>query len=184
MRYDLINSPKNYKYRENELFDFYYNIFDLGESIQIRSGTPIDSIRYHRFIYVTRDKQMKLAQKIMILPYLHERRIYLNRIMDNTSYFYTSIDTPWEFEKRYNQMVRQAVGKNITKNSLEFELALQGMKKKQDDNVEKSAASIICMNITQSKYYVYDTNGILQNRVNFEEYQKEFGHPIATSSNG
>jgi arginine/ornithine N-succinyltransferase beta subunit len=83
MRLDLINSSKNYKYREGDLFDFYYNVFDLGPSIQIRSGTPMDSIRYHRFVYVTRDRQMEQSCMIMILPYLHERRIYLNRQLDN-----------------------------------------------------------------------------------------------------
>jgi hypothetical protein len=59
MRLDLIKSPKSYKYRENEFFDFYSNIFDLGPTIQIRSGTPLDSIRYHRFVYLTRDKSFK-----------------------------------------------------------------------------------------------------------------------------
>jgi DNA-binding MltR family transcriptional regulator len=55
MRLDLINNPKNYRYRDQELFDFYYNIFDLEENTVVRSGTPIDSIRYHRFVFFTRD---------------------------------------------------------------------------------------------------------------------------------
>ena len=29
----------------------------------------------------------------MILPYLHEKRIYLNRLKLDTDYFYTSITT-------------------------------------------------------------------------------------------
>ena len=32
----------------------------------------------------------------MILPYLHDSRIYLNRLKLNTEYFYTSIDTTSE----------------------------------------------------------------------------------------
>ena len=30
MRIDLISSPKSYKYKESQLFDFYENIFSLG----------------------------------------------------------------------------------------------------------------------------------------------------------
>ena len=51
--------------------------------------------------------------------------------------------------------------KKLTKNSLEFEHALSQVKRKQDEDEEDSAVSVICMNLTHSKYYVYDTNGIL-----------------------
>ena len=59
MRLDLISSPKSYKYKEVELFDFYENIFALDGKNMIRSGTPLDSIRYRRFIYLTHDKGYK-----------------------------------------------------------------------------------------------------------------------------
>lgn len=58
IRYDLINSPKNYKYKESELFDYYFGIFKFDrQSTRIRSNTPLDSIRYHKFVYVTQDSQ-------------------------------------------------------------------------------------------------------------------------------
>ena len=38
----------------------------------------------------------------MMLPYLHQRRVYLNRIKPNTHYFYTSIDTTFEEERKFN----------------------------------------------------------------------------------
>ena len=41
----------------------------------------------------------------MILPYLHERRIYLNRRIENTNYFYTTIDTPKRLEQEFNKAV-------------------------------------------------------------------------------
>lgn len=107
MRVDLIRSAKSYKYKEVELFDFYDNIFSLGSTIQIRSGTPLDSIRYRRFIYVTRDIDCILPVKIMMLPYLHQRRIYLNRLKDNTNYFYTSIDTPLEQESKFRLSIKE-----------------------------------------------------------------------------
>jgi len=94
IRYDLINSPKNYKYKESELFDYYFGIFKFDrQSTRIRSNTPLDSIRYHKFCYVTQDSQCNTPRQIICLPYLHERRIYLNRIKDNTDYFYTSIES-------------------------------------------------------------------------------------------
>ena len=42
----------------------------------------------------------------------------------------------------------------------------------------------MAINLTDSKYYVYDTNGILQNRVNFKDVADKYGKPICTSSNG
>ena len=107
MRIDLIRSAKSYKYKEVELFDFYDNVLSLGSTIQIRSGTPLDSIRYRRFIYLTRDKDCNLPVKIMMLPYLHQRRIYLNRLKDNSHYFYTSIDTPLEQESKFRLSIKQ-----------------------------------------------------------------------------
>jgi hypothetical protein len=59
MRLDLINSPKSHKYKDQELFDFYYGMFNLDKDTIVRSGTPIDSFRYHRFVFITRDESFK-----------------------------------------------------------------------------------------------------------------------------
>ena len=40
------------------------------------------------------------------------------------------------------------------------------------------------MNETEHKYYVYSQNGLLINRVNFSNYIKKYGNPVATSPNG
>ena len=45
----------------------------------------------HRFLYVVLNHYDLEPKKLMIVPYLHERKIYLNRIKVNTNYFYTSI---------------------------------------------------------------------------------------------
>ena len=59
----------------------------------MKASTPLDSFRSHRFGYViTNSKDMK-PKRVMITPYLHDTRIYLNRIKINTEYFYTSIET-------------------------------------------------------------------------------------------
>ena len=35
-------------------------------------------------------------------------------------------------------------------------------------NEEDSNISIICMNLSECKYYVYGTDGILENRIDYE----------------
>ena len=55
----------------------------------------------------------------------------------------------------------------------------------RSENVsDHSFTSIICMNQTSHKYYVYSLNGLLINRVYFQEETNKFGSIIATSSNG
>lgn len=63
---------------ENEIFDYYFNCFQLEPSERVCADTPLDSIRGHRFAYITQDTNQCHAKKLQILPYLHERRIYMN----------------------------------------------------------------------------------------------------------
>jgi hypothetical protein len=53
--------------------------------------TPLDSFQSHKFLYVMVNHFDLEPKQLMILPYLHERKIYLNRIKVNTDYFYTTI---------------------------------------------------------------------------------------------
>ena len=76
---------------EDEVFDYYYDIFQLNEGERVKSGTPLDSIRSHKMAYITSDKVNFSTSKVKYVPYLHEKKIYLNRIKLNTEYFYTSI---------------------------------------------------------------------------------------------
>lgn len=108
----------------------------------------------------------------MILPYLHERRVYLNRKKDNTNYFYTSINTSLKAEEEHNKMVEEINNQETAKttlinNNMELNEILHNYNRDQDE-IEDGAVSIICMNLSEAKYYIYDTNGILQNRVNYE----------------
>ena len=41
----------------------------------------------------------------MFLPYLHDKKIYLNRIKDHTEYFYTSIETLVADEEHYHDFL-------------------------------------------------------------------------------
>ena len=94
IRYDLLsNLSKSKFYKENEVFDIYYEIFDLEQNQKVRSNTPLDSIRSHRFGYIIQNQKDLMPKQLMLLPYLNERKIYLNRIKMNTDYFYTAIET-------------------------------------------------------------------------------------------
>ena len=92
IRYDLIQSQQAEKYSEMQIFDFYDNIFQLEKNETVKASTPLDSYRSHRFGYVITSKEY-LPKKVMITPYLHDKRIYLNRLKINTDYFYTSIES-------------------------------------------------------------------------------------------
>ena len=78
IRYDLIEQRQGASIQESEVFDHYNDIFKLplpGDDIQ--SGTPLQTCLYNRLAYIIKNPNNPL--KVLILPYLHERRIYLNR---------------------------------------------------------------------------------------------------------
>ena len=58
------------------------------ENDYIQSGTPLQTCLYNRLAYVVRNIKKLNPRKLLILPYLHERRIYLNR-RHHTNQFYT-----------------------------------------------------------------------------------------------
>ena len=43
IRYDLFNN-KGINYKENELFDYYFNIFDLQPGERVKANTPLESM--------------------------------------------------------------------------------------------------------------------------------------------
>ena len=92
IRYDLINKS-GMTYKENEIFDYYFDIFELKEGERVKAKTPLDSIKSHRLAYIVSNKESYSTQRIILMPYLHENKIYLNRSKVNTEYFYTSIET-------------------------------------------------------------------------------------------
>ena len=47
------------------------------------------SISSHRMIYIIKNRKKQSLKKIMILPYLHERKIYLFKTKPQIDYFYT-----------------------------------------------------------------------------------------------
>lgn len=52
------------------------------------------------------------------------------------------------------------------------------------ENIPTTFTSIICLNETESKFYVYTQDGLLINRVDFAALTHKYGKPIAGSNNG
>ena len=60
VRYDLINSDRATDiYKENEIFDFYFDIFPLPKSDRVKADTPLDSMLAKRFCYIIHDTTRK-----------------------------------------------------------------------------------------------------------------------------
>ena len=93
LRYDLISLPNAHTFKENEVFDYYYEIFLLDPGERVKMGTPFNSERDHRMAFITSDRVNLKPAKVMYTPYLHEKKIYITRSKINTEYFYTSIST-------------------------------------------------------------------------------------------
>ena len=104
VRYDLINNNKsNDLYKEFEVFDYYFDIFPLEKDDRVKADTPLVSLLAKRFTYIIHDTSKRNPQRVMVLPYLHDKRIFLNRIKDHTDYFYSSIETLKSEEVKYHK---------------------------------------------------------------------------------
>ena len=77
--------------KENQVFDHYSDILTLKyKDDTIQSGTPLQTCLYNRLAYVIRNEQRVMPRRLLILPYLHERKLYLNR-RQHGNQFYTLI---------------------------------------------------------------------------------------------
>lgn len=76
---------------QESAFDKYDHLLDLKPTASVVCNTPIVSMQLHRLAYFTRNEKLQKANDLVILPYLHERRIYLNKMKPDCKYFYTSI---------------------------------------------------------------------------------------------
>ena len=64
--------------------------------------------------------------RLLILPYLHERRIYLNRKKLNTDYFYTTIETKDAEEQAYYNAIDQTIKNGQPIDSINIIEAMKG----------------------------------------------------------
>ena len=64
--------------QEELYFNQYMDILNLGESDLVKTQCPIDSPASGRLTYVVINNNGG-PKRLILLPYLHERKIYLNR---------------------------------------------------------------------------------------------------------
>lgn len=115
---------------------------------------------------------MNEASTITILPYLHERRVYMNRKKIAQEYFYTSIITTIEQENAYREEYERTIQKGGKSTDIDIINLMENpgsytKSAKRDDTDQKDFKSIICMKTTDCKFYVYTQNGVLLNRISF-----------------
>ena len=79
MRYDLINNHHSHNLTQHEIFDVYIDIFNMREGQRVKHGLPILSGRDHRMVFIFSDRTNLTPSVIMHVPFLHERKLYLNR---------------------------------------------------------------------------------------------------------
>lgn len=111
LRYDLLvdDDTKGKLCNTEQIFDLYEDIFDIEPHEKVKLGFPISSKQAHRNAFVFSDYKKKNSNTLFILPYLDERRIYLNRQKRNTSYFYTSVETQVNEQVQFNNALIEEV---------------------------------------------------------------------------
>ena len=170
IRYDLLDK-RDSMLNSDQVFDKYPDIFKIGSADSpksIKFGTPLKSMQSHRFAYIITDDNQKECNQIMLMPFLHERRIYLNKQQVNTEYFYTAVETPRELIDAYNRNVVLPISQREETN-IKVKSQIDRTPKKYDELKEyrKSKAptmtSIICFDLLRSSFDVYSQSGQLIN---------------------
>jgi len=78
VRYDLMKLYGNCHNQEELYFNQYFNVLNLKEGDLIKTNCPIDSAMSHRLTYVVINTNGG-PKNLILVPYLHERRIHLLR---------------------------------------------------------------------------------------------------------
>lgn len=91
IRYDVLRQPQTKRLVENMVFDNYEDLLDLQEGESVQSNNPYLDIFTNRMFYYTRNANKLKPKRVLMLPFLHERKVYLNRMKDKHQYFYTVI---------------------------------------------------------------------------------------------
>jgi hypothetical protein len=78
IRYDLLDK-RDALLTSDQVFDSYPDIFNIDEDQYIKFGTPLKSLQSHRFAYIINDSSKTQCNIVRMMPFLHERRIYLNK---------------------------------------------------------------------------------------------------------
>lgn len=86
MRYDLMDHEhvNSDSLVDDEFFDIYNKIFPLRPGCRISSSNLMISGNSHRFAFLSEDTEnQNLPNMFRVMPYLHERRVYLRTVERN-----------------------------------------------------------------------------------------------------
>lgn len=120
----------------------------------------------------------------MVVPYLHEKKVYLNEIKANTDYFYTSIETAVTDEEHYNTQLFELYQKLGVTDAEDQERDLKSDAYDSQMPVLQSYTAVICLNLSENIFDVYSQNGLLLHQLDYSEHVNKYGEPIAVSNNG
>lgn len=66
---------------------------------------PKLSLNCHKQFYITNNQKFKKPYTIIVLPYLHERKLYLNKMKPQNKYFYSIFESEVEQGKNTVHMI-------------------------------------------------------------------------------
>jgi hypothetical protein len=156
LRLDLIKSSNfRSQLKEKILIDKYSSIIDLKPTEAIMQMNPILCKVRHRMGYFAIDTTLMSPMRMVLLPFLHERKLYLNRMIPGQKFFYFTIE--------------------IKKDALFHSIHNEGPKVK---------ILMVCLNVSAKNYTIYSERGILINKVDYSPQAALYGEPIKVSSNG
>jgi hypothetical protein len=79
VRFDLLLDQSNLDLHESIFFDQYYDVLQLESRHDVvQMGSPLITGLYNRLAYLVENKRTLKPRTLLIMPYLHERKIHLN----------------------------------------------------------------------------------------------------------
>ena len=124
IRYDLLRDKKTIRdLKEYEVFDYYDNILCLKKGETIMIGQPSFTPEANRMMYIVKGKKNESCRKLLFTPYLHERKIMLNKTREDNEYFFTTFDRT---ESDSKTIISCLLSMNIT-DSKYYIYSLKGM---------------------------------------------------------
>ena len=128
---------------------------------RVNGQNLLASDQCHRMAYIIEDLfARELPTQVVLSPYLHERRIYLDAPRKNKNYFLTNLKMRRGDRNFMNDMI-------IASSGIEIKDADKTQRILDDSALDDEITFLIRMNISESKYYVYYSNGQLAKRVDF-----------------
>lgn len=149
--YRLMREDNNLPLRTTAIT--YTNVLGLKSDEIVSKYKPMDSVKYNRLLYTTLNKGGFSPLQVSILPYLHERRVYLGSSNSGE----TGIDCPDLFCK---QMHRTTVT-SILDPDYPRRTWVARSNSTRPIFVE-SETEFIEVNLTDQEYTIYSKNGLIK----------------------